>query len=274
MNRLARTIAALLLVAALGGGRAHAADRDNLYQVSMVVSGTAADRRAVALTQLLGAVLVKASGDPRLANDPSLAGFAASPGDLVDSFGYVDLMSGIALHDEQGSYDRPNRFTVNFDPGKIDALLATLSSKPWPTPRPRLVLFVGTRKGTTVFSPSSDGDRDPGMRAALASAAERSGVPAAFASQSALASAHASFTSLPTDDLWALDREAKADGGEVAVAGTLDFSDTAFGWVVAWRMQWQGATYTWRISGVSYDDAYRNALSGAAQVLSGHGEPE
>ena len=126
----------------------------------------------------------------------------------------------------------------------------------------------------TVFSPSSDGERDPGMRGALAAAAEQAGLHAAFASQAALAKTGARFATLPTADLPGLDAAAKADGGDVAVAGTLDFSEAAASWAVAWRMQWHGKTYEWRISGVSFDGAYRNAVAGAAQVLSGHGQPD
>ena len=39
-------------------------------------------------------------------------------------------------------------------------------------------------------------------------------------------------------------------------------------------MQWNGVTYQWRISGVSFDGGYRNGVAGAAQVLSGHGQPD
>ena len=112
------------------------------------------------------------------------------------------------------------------------------------------------------------------MRDALAAAAEQAGVHAAFASQAALAKTGARFETLPTADLSALDAAAKADGGDVAIAGTLDFNEAAASWAVEWRMLWNGVTYQWRISGVSFDGGYRNAVAGAAQLLSGHGQPD
>jgi len=63
-------------------------------------------------------------------------------------------------------------------------------------------------------------------------------------------------------------------GGDQALAGTLIWSDAARGWIAEWRLDFEGKPYRWRISGVSFDEAFRNALRGAAQVLSGNGEPQ
>ena len=219
-------------------------------------------------------MLVKVSGNRRLATDPRVEQVAAGAASMVDSFTYYDRMTGTALHDEQGSYDRPNDFTVTFDRSEIAAVLSSLGEKPWPEPRPDVLLFVGTRKGNAVFSPASDGDHDPGMRETLAATAVRYGMHAAFAAGTTLAATGASFTTLPDADLPALDAAAKTEGADAALAGTLDFNDAVHGWIVNWRMQWQGQTYRWGISGVSYDDAYRDAVAGAASIISGHGALE
>ncbi|TIW55589.1 MAG: DUF2066 domain-containing protein, partial [Mesorhizobium sp.] len=34
-----------------------------------------------------------------------------------------------------------------------------------------------------------------------------------------------------------------------------------------------GKTYRWQVRGVSFDEAFRVAMRGAAQVLSGNGQP-
>ena len=52
------------------------------------------------------------------------------------------------------------------------------------------------------------------------------------------------------------------------------WSDEALGWIADWRLTFAGQSYAWRVSGVSFDDAFRNALRGAAQVLSGNGHPD
>ena len=56
-----------------------------------------------------------------------------------------------------------------------------------------------------------------------------------------------------------LDTVALADGVAVRIAGRLAFA---------------GQNYAWRVRGVSFDDAFRNASRGAAQVLSGNGQPD
>lgn len=61
--------------------------------------------------------------------------------------------------------------------------------------------------------------------------------------------------------------------GDVTLAGTLVWSDQARGWNVNWRMLSAGKSYEWQVSGVSFDDAFRNALRGAARILSGNGSP-
>ncbi|TIT43144.1 MAG: DUF2066 domain-containing protein, partial [Mesorhizobium sp.] len=34
-----------------------------------------------------------------------------------------------------------------------------------------------------------------------------------------------------------------------------------------------GKTYSWQVRGVSFDEAFRVAMRGAAQILSGNGQP-
>jgi hypothetical protein len=51
------------------------------------------------------------------------------------------------------------------------------------------------------------------------------------------------------------------------------FSDKALGWIASWRMEHRGKAYAWSVRGVNFDAAFRNALFGAAQILSGHGQP-
>src|SRR5260370_2421550 len=93
-------------------------------------------------------VLVKVSGDPRLKDDPRVVELAAHADQFVGSFDYVDMMAGIPKKDDQGSYDRPHRLTVHFDPAKIDETLAELGEIPWRGARPVVgpVLLVHGRK--------------------------------------------------------------------------------------------------------------------------------
>jgi uncharacterized protein len=38
-------------------------------------------------------------------------------------------------------------------------------------------------------------------------------------------------------------------------------------------MDWHGQTRRWQVRGVTFDEAFRRGTGGAAQVLSGNGDP-
>jgi hypothetical protein len=60
-------------------------------------------------------------------------------------------------------------------------------------------------------------------------------------------------------------------GGDLALAGDLVWKER--GWQARWRLVRRGVDYRWGSEGVSFDDAFRRAMDGALQILSGHGRP-
>ena len=58
------------------------------------------------------------------------------------------------------------------------------------------------------------------------------------------------------------------------LAGRLTWSDADHGWVADWALEEGGTVHRWSVRGVSFDDAFRTALRGAARILSGSGEPQ
>ena len=59
-----------------------------------------------------------------------------------------------------------------------------------------------------------------------------------------------------------------ASAGEAIVVGTLDWSETLAGWIGKWQMRLQRADYSWGISGVNYDAAFRNIVRGVVLAAS------
>jgi uncharacterized protein len=270
--KLAVSIACLAVLFMFGDGAA-AGEVDDLYQARTIVTGQGKASRRGGFADCLAQVLVKVSGDPRLLDDPRVTGLADKADTLVADFHYRDRMAGIPVHDEQGTRDRPYDLTVSFDPGKIDAALRSLGLEPWGASRPRVVMLVAVRLGTSTYLLASDGERGRDQREALADAAERFGVPIAVPDQAELAKAGLSYESLPAIDLRRLDAAARTMGGDLALGGSMLWSEAALGWITDWRLGAQGKRYRWQIRGVSFDDAFRNAMAGAAQILSGHGPP-
>jgi uncharacterized protein len=218
------------------------------YEARTIVTGTDTRSRPHGLAVCLTDVLIRVSGDPTLADDSRVAELADHAADDVESFDYWDRMSGLPHHDEQGSSDRPFNFTVRFAPEKIDALLRDLGREPWPDPRPVIVPRIHVQAAQGTFDITADEPRAEGMRAAWAESGQRYGMAVAIP---------------PVPDA----------PGRMELTGSLVLSEAAHGWVGAWHVAWRGETYHWGLSGVNFDEAFRQAVRGAMQVASGHGAP-
>lgn len=237
-------------IAALTGSAGTARAAADPYAAETIVSGTVAETRADGLTRCFRDVLVKVSGNPRLLDDPRTGALESKIAELVEDFAYIDRMSDVPHHDEQGSRDRPYTLIVHFSPPKIDAVLARLGERPWRGSRPHLLVRINVRDKTgNGFPMTADADADERMREALLAAAARYGMRVVLppAGQSA-----------PI-----------APGG-VALTGRLAWDDADFGWDGDWHLVWRGRDYLWSIRGVSFDGAFRDAVRGAMAVLSGH----
>jgi uncharacterized protein len=272
--KVAASIACLAGMLAFGCSAAAAGTVDDLYRARTIVTGQGEESRRLGFAECLEQVLVKVSGDPRLLGDPGVGALGGQAAAFVSEFQFRDRMAGIPVHDEQGTRDRPYDLTVSFDPAKIDAELRSLGRQPWPaSSRPRLVVLLGVHIGTARYVLASDGDRGRDQREALAAAAERFGMPMALPDQAALSEAGLSYQKLAAADPSSLAAIAPTMDGNLPLIGTLLWSEEALGWIADWRLGAQGKSYRWQIRGVSFDDAFRHAMAGAAQILSGHGQP-
>ena len=61
--------------------------------------------------------------------------------------------------------------------------------------------------------------------------------------------------------------------GQIPLLGTLAWSKQLLAWKAAWQLEANGMSHRWAIEGVNFDAAFRNGVSGAAQILSGNGDP-
>lgn len=251
-----------------------AANESELYRTTVFVTGRGEAERLRGTGLAFQDVLVKVSGDPRLARDPRAAEMAKEASALVVSYDYRDRMQGLALHDEQGTRDRPYDLTVHFDPTKIDAALASLGSTPWTGPRPRLAVFLAIQDQQTRYVLAQDGARGLSQRQALAAVAAKRALPMALPTEALLEAERLTYDAVAAKAPPALAPAAKAAGGDAALSGALVWTDSALGWNARWQMAAEGRDYRWGVSGVSFDDAFRNAVDGALGILSGHGAPD
>ena len=246
---------------------------EDIYATQAVVTGKDERNRPLGFRLCFEDVLVKASGDTGIVNDKRVAALAANAGQYITSFSYRDRLEGKPIHDEQGSYDRPHFLTCHFDSQKIDGVLKTLGRKPWPAPRPRLVMVIAVKGAKNGGVLSRDGVFDADMRESLSNAARRYGLTVDLPSAATLRDNRIGIESTKIVAGGRLQKIAASSNGDVPLVGRLRWSDAATGWVATWNLQTGGRRYTWSIRGVNYDEAFRNAVRGAMRALSGNGAP-
>lgn len=263
-------LAAILLAPVLPEGL-QAEPIIDLYRAQAFVTGERPETRDPALLQGFRDVMVKVSGDPRLLADKRLdASFDPS---VVHTYSYRDLMAGIPKHDEQGTRDRPFELTIDYAPDKIAAALAALDHKAWYEDRPLVLILIGVELGPSRFIIADQGEPGSVQRQALMTSARRYGLPIAFPTRVMLEASGLKADALKNPDPKALEpllKQAKADR---LFAGHMVFSDKALGWISKWQLPEGKTIYRWGIEGVNFDEAFRNAIRGAAQALSGNGAP-
>jgi len=239
-----------------------------MYRADVIVTGTDMRQRPLGFAQTLGEVLVKSSGDPRLKDDPRIQHLTAQAARFIACFDYADMMAGIPLHDDQGTYDRPYKLTVYFDPAKIDATLAQLGEKPWRGER-RIVVPVllvhGRKPPPYLLSAGIPAGKE--QRGSFTTAASQFGMNVSIPGGVELVGWGATVGHFPSDP-------PPSSAGQAVVFGTLDWSETLPGWIGKWRMHWHGNDYAWGISGVNYDAAFRNIVRGVMLVSSEAGSPD
>ena len=246
----------------------------NIYQTRAIVTGEREETRLPVLGQCLKDVLKKVSGDPVIDRDPRVEAFAGQAQAYIKSFSYHDRMEGIPIHDEQGTRDRPYDLTVDFHPEKIDELLQALGQKPWTARRPTIVVLLAVKHEARSYLLTGDADEGFDQRESFMSVAWLAGMPMTLPSTAAFSEAEMTAEKLPTADLADLKKITRASGGGKVLVGSIAWNKGMLGWKGDWQLYSDDGPHHWQIRNVNFDAAFRSAMRGAAQVLSGNGKPQ
>lgn len=270
LNR--RTLLALGSAAALTSP-ASADPVAELYQARTIVTGRRPETRIPGMVRCLSQVLVRVSGDPRLARHALLAELSTAPEAAVTNYAYRDLYAFRPIRDEQGTRDRPYEMTVSYDLAKVDAILARMGSRPWLAERPRLVVFLAVHHIGSTFMLTSMADQGELMRESFKDAAWNAAMEVVIPSPATIAAAGLTTETARDTKLAPLLAFVDRKVGQVPLVGTLDWSKQLLAWKATWRLEAAGREHGWAVEGVNFDAAFRNGVGGAAQVLSGNGDP-
>jgi hypothetical protein len=154
---------------ALAGLPAAAAEVvDGLYRGEAIVTGQDnPEERDRGVREALTEVLVKVSGDARVAADPRLPPILERAASAVSSLAYQDRLARKTLMDEQGTRERSFHLRIDFAPPAVDAALADLGARPWGTVRPKVLVLLAVRDLAGSYILMGDGERGYGQRESL-----------------------------------------------------------------------------------------------------------
>jgi uncharacterized protein len=231
-----------------------------LYQGRAIVTGQRDETRIPGFERALVDVVRKLTGDARVTADQIAKSMDRSIPEYVESYSEADRMAGIPIHDEQGTRDRPFDLLVTFKPGAVDDLIQSLGMKSWAGIRPMvfILLKVTTDKGDYVLS-EDDEERGLDQRDALRAAAWTAGLQIMLPSARQVARGD-------LEEAWLL----RWSGADHLLVGDLTWKSGMKGWQARWRLQVHDSSHEWGIDSVNFDEAFRNAMQGAASILSGH----
>lgn len=239
-------------------------DHPELLTCDVIVTGTDMRERPEALARCVREVVVKVTGKPALADDPRVGALATRAAELIEDLVYLDRMTDIPTHDEQGTRDRPFDLIAHVDPAKLGPELAAMGIDPWLS-RPTLLALVTVARGGQHFPLAADALEGERMRQAILAAGRRYGLRVALPDLARISST--GLDQLTPEDL----RVGGPLKRAAVLRGDLQWSEAEFGWAADWRIRWGDRDVRWQIRGVSFDEAFRSGIGGAAALLSGPG---
>jgi hypothetical protein len=258
----------LVLVAMLlWASAAHAAGENDLYRAQTIVTGQGEANRHIGFAACLEDVLIKASGLLRLADDPRLDKYKASAASLVRDYNYRDEKGGKPKNDEQGTRDRSFVLTADFDEAGVNNVLAALGVKPWLSHRPVLGVFVEMDMGAKRFVIVSDSGQTDLHRQALLAAAAKRGMSVVIPDVATPTGVTADGLNLAGASHPKLAAAMAGRGAEAVLVARLVWDDQELRWNTEWQLEWRGRVHRWQLAAVTFDEAFRLGIGGAAQAI-------
>lgn len=256
-------LSGILALACCAATSAGARPVDRLTACETLVTGQGEAERTRGLGVCLVEVLVRVSGRPALADDARLQVLVPEAARAVLALEYEDRMKALPVGDEQGTRDRPFFLRPTFRDDAIADMLAGFGLRPWGADRPVLAVVVTSHRDGRdwIVARGIAGVTAGAQVEALDAAGARFGVSLALPEVAGLTPGQA-----PADLATRL-------GGEAMLIGDLTWDESAPGWRVTWEMPGR-AVKPWSRRGLSFDDAFRAGIGGAASILSGGPQPE
>lgn len=247
---------------------------ENIYQAKTIVTGQRDETRIPGFKLAIVDALKKVSADPTINSEEVITAVGSGIQDYVKAYSEHDRMADIPIHDEQGTRDRPFDLVVDFHKDKMDSLLKTLKREPWLATRPEVLVLLVVHFDSNSYILTSDDDLGVDQRDAMVATAWQAGLPIALPTAESIAKAGLAPDSLFHTTAEKIEKLRQRLGTGHLIVGSIDWKSGMQGWKAGWNFNAEGQNHHWQIQDVNFDDAFRSAMRGATQILSGHGEPK
>lgn len=271
----------LLLLLALAGGPAMAAQVSGLYEAEVPVEGQDTEQRNKAIVEAFRRVLVKVTGNRGIVHHPQLAGDIPKAPRYVQQYRYrlappEAPAAEPSLEPETETAAAPvpagpvRMLRVQFDQKAVDRLLRQRGMPVWGNTRPTALVWLAVERDgrRSLLSPEADGEALAGV---LAAADER-GVPMLFPLMDLQDQSN-----LQVSDVWGgfgdnIRLASERYGPDAIMTGRL----VQFGpdlWRAGWTLYLDGDELIWDSEGDSLGMAVEAGVQAGMDVLASHFAP-
>ena len=248
---------ALLILLSFISIPAYSVEVKGVYDALVPIAGQESEERDVALQLGFVDVLVRATGDIFIADEPLIQPEIKKVAKYVSRFQYQE-------NKHEGALTR-NSLYIKFDKGAIANLLREKGLPVWPSNRPEVLVWIAVEDGSNryILSP----DSDPAIRDELIRIAKKRGVPVLTPLMDINDMGQIKFS-----DIWAGFQEeilnaSKRYGDSHVLVGRL-FRVASGNWDAKWTFWGMETEENWTGSGEEISSAMGSGIDGLIGVLS------
>jgi uncharacterized protein len=262
MTALRRTpaIIIVLLALTLSGGAEAGESTAALYSAETIVSGKTEAERLRGFAIGAEDVLVKLTGQARLAKTGRGKSVIAKAPALIADYSYADRVKDMPVADEQGTRQRPYFLQMHFDAEKFDHALRAAKLKRWIGERPTVAVWLGVNERRNKYVLTREGDEGYGQRQVLEEASKRRAIPIILppADQEDVG-----YETIARRNWGSLLSASQRLGADSVLYGILDYDGNGT-WNCHLVVAGEGAYAKWKLSDVTFDKALQDAIDRVA----------
>ncbi|MDX1901315.1 MAG: DUF2066 domain-containing protein [Gammaproteobacteria bacterium] len=235
---------------------AYAVRMKSLYEVDVPVASQQASLRAEAFRKGLTQVLIRASGNTNIAQNPHMRPSLAHAEALVDEYSYAPSHTPPPAP--------PYLLQIHFDPSVVNHALRAANAPLWGENRPLIIFWLTNNLSAEgVHIISSDSDLD--LTTSLKKTADRRGIPIIFPLMDLSEVGHISIMDIGTNNFAILLNASKRYASDVILAGRL-FHDVS-GYHLTATLQFQNDQLKWDVTGESVPTVLSGMVDRIADAL-------